>query len=122
MRTLVYLVGGFFILAGTFVILYTATCRRALESLGNALSPRVLAVIPIMIGGLLIVSGPWSREFWVVEVLGVVSVLKGVLMIVLPASRMDRFISRWTDDDSDTLWRLGGTMWVVLGTFLFFRG
>ncbi len=85
------------------------------------MSSKVLAIFPIVLGGLLMLSAAWSHSFWLVEALGVLAVLKGLLLLLLRQDRSVGLLDWWQGGTSEVSWRFCGLILVILGVFLVLR-
>ncbi len=121
MEAILYIVGAFWIVVGTFTILYTDTARRWSADFVRSIPAKVLAIFPIVLGGLLMLSAAWSHSFWLVEAVGVLAVLKGALLLLLNQDRSASVLRWWQERASDVTWRFGGLILVILGVFLVLR-
>ena len=122
METVLYVIGALWIILGTFMVLYTERARKWFAVTLGAIPSKALAFLPIVAGGLLMLSAPWSHTFWLVEAVGMLSVLKGLLLLLIP-SRENGLgpVNWWRDRASDVSWRFAGLVGVILGVFLVLR-
>ena len=121
MEAVLYIVGALWIVVGTLTVLYTDTARRWFVGLLRSVPAKVLAIFPIVLGGLLMLSAAWSHSFWLVEAVGVLAVLKGALLLLLHQDRSASVLTWWQERASDVTWRFGGLILVILGVFLVLR-
>jgi hypothetical protein len=121
MDAVLFIIGALWTILGSFLVLYTEQSRKTLANFTGSISLKIIAVLPILIGVLLMLSGPWSQSVWVVEVLGVLALVKGILLLLLPEDKIKPYLAWWQESVSDVTWRLCGLIWVILGVFLILR-
>jgi drug/metabolite transporter superfamily protein YnfA len=121
MEAVLFIIGAFFVILGSFFVLYTEQSRRTLVNLTGLVSLKIFAILPLVIGGLLMLSGPWSQSTWLVETLGILALAKGILLLLLPKAKVEPYLAWWQESVSDMTWRLSGLICVILGVFLILR-
>ncbi len=121
MEAVLYIVGALWIVLGTFLVLYTERARKWSVAINESIPLRVMAFIPIVIGGLLMLSAPWSHSFWLVEAVGLLALAKGLLLLFIGRDKAEALLDWWDNTASDVTWRFGGLIGVILGVFLVFR-
>lgn len=118
MTWFLYLVSIVFVVIGAVLILYTDWTRKSLEGLVAKKNFRLLGLVPLVFGILLIISAGWSEIFWLVFLLGLIALAKGVYLLLGPKDQMGTAITWWLGKASDQLYRLSGVICLVLGTAL----
>jgi uncharacterized protein YjeT (DUF2065 family) len=70
-----------------------------------------------LIFGILLVVGVFSHKemFWLVFVLGVLGILKGVFLIIGPSAQIKELVDWWFHKASERTIRLNGLISVILG-------
>ena len=121
MGSVLFIIGAVFVVVGTFTVLYTEGYRSIYSKLTGGIPVKILAICPLVIGVLLMVSAVHSNSFWPIEILGMLAAAKGVLLLSLPGDRAQRLFSWWREGASEVTWRFGGLVLVVLGVFLIIR-
>jgi len=122
MEWVLYVVGGFWIVCGTTIVLYTETARRWLSALFRPIPFKIMAFLPMAVGILLMISAPTSHTFWLVEIVGALGVVKGLLLLLVPKAQHQQWLSAWWwERASDVTWRFLGLIGVILGVFLVLR-
>jgi hypothetical protein len=121
MEAVLYIVGALWIVLGTFSILYTDRARRWCATVNGSIPLRVMAFVPVVIGGLLMLSAPWSHSFWLVEALGLLALAKGLLLLFIGRDKAETLVDWWDNRASEVTWRFVGLIGVILGVFLVFR-
>ncbi|WP_319523269.1 hypothetical protein [uncultured Desulfosarcina sp.] len=115
MKYIVYLLGFLWIAGGTAAILYTADYKAYLKGVLEKLDRRILALIPAVVGLLLLVAASSTTHGWFVGLIGVLGIAKGVLVYFNPAGLFETGRD-WLYGLSDQGYRLMGIISLVLGT------
>lgn len=121
MDAVLCIIGGIWIVVGTLAVLYTNRYRRAVTGLTGKVPSKVLALFPLVMGVLLMISARASHSFWLAEILGILGVAKGVFLFGLGRERVQRLFSWWQEKLSEVAWRFCGLVLVILGVFLVLR-
>jgi hypothetical protein len=121
MEAVLFIIGAIWTIIGSAVILYTEQSRKTAANLTDLVSLKVLAVVPMAMGGLLMISAPWSQSIWAVEALGALGLAKGILFLVLPGNKSGPFLAWWREKASEVTWRCCGLILVILGVFIILR-
>jgi uncharacterized protein YjeT (DUF2065 family) len=117
MNIVLYILAILWIVAGTFLVLYTESTKEFLKKLFLTDHFRWLAVLPLIFGILLVVGAFYHKEmFWLVFILGVLGLLKGVFLIIGPSAQIKKLLEWWFHKASDRTIRLNGLISVILGT------
>jgi len=122
MKLVLYTISFIWIILGAIQILYTEKSNAVLRKLMAERNPKVLAVVPSLIGILICVASlsHYSKEgvykpLWFVFALGLLACIKGILFFLLPAKSTKKFLQWWFNKASDRFIRLWGIILVVLG-------
>jgi len=116
MKEFLYVITLVWIVAGVCLILYTPETRRISDKALNAVDRRLLAVVPALVGILLIVAATHTRNAWFVRLLGVIAVAKGGFVFFNPKGLYDE-VARWyLQSASDQTFRFFGIVSLVLAT------
>ncbi|MEJ5376794.1 MAG: hypothetical protein WHX93_09470 [bacterium] len=122
METVLYVIGATWIVMGTFVVLYTERARKWWVAITDPIPFKALAFCPILVGVLLMIAAPTTHTFWLVEAVGALAVIKGLLLLLIPKEEHRRWLmSWWRERSSDVTWRFWGLLGVILGVFLVLR-
>lgn len=122
METVLYVIGGLWLVTGTFIVLYTERARKWFSAVSGPIPFKVLAFCPIVVGVLLMIAAPTTHTFWLVEAVGALGVIKGLLLLLIPREEQRKwFLGWWRQRASDVTWRLVGLLGVILGVFLVLR-
>ncbi len=118
MAWFLYLVSIIWIIMGTVLVLYTDWIRSSLKELVEKKNYRFLSPIPFVFGVLLVISAGWSEFFWLIFLLGLVGVAKGLYLFLAPKNQLEIVMKWWFDEASDRLYRFVGLICLVLGIAL----
>lgn len=116
MKWFLYLIGFAWIAVGAYVILYTVQAREMYKKLLDGVSAMVLAMAAAAIGLLLILSASASRYTWVIAILGVIAIAKGIFIFINPKGYWTKLADEFVQGASDQTFRLYGILALVLGT------
>lgn len=115
MKYMIYLLGFAWIAAGAFAILYTDDYKAFFQGLLTRMNRIWLALIPAVVGLLLLLSASSATHSGVIRLIGILGIAKGVLIYFNPANLFE--ISKgWMDNMSAQGYRLVGIIALVLGT------
>lgn len=115
MKYVVYLLGFVWIAAGAFAILYTEDYKAYFKGLITKLEPKRLAIIPAVVGLLLLLAASSTGHSWFIGVIGSLGIVKGALIYFNPGGLFD-MSKNWLNTLSDQGYRLVGIIALVLGT------
>jgi hypothetical protein len=118
MEAVLSIIGAIWVVLGSFSVLYTDRFRNGVGGLTSRIPPRVLAVVPLVMGVLLMISAPASHSFWLVEILGILALVKGLLIFGLRRKWVQGIFAWWQRRVSEVAWRLCGLILVILGVFV----
>lgn len=113
-----YSIALFWIAAGTLFILYTEQSRRFLRNSMAKMNPKLLAFIPMVVGILLILAARVSGAFWLIVILGLLAIGKGVYFLFGPRAQIDALFDWWFKSAQDRTYRFWGIIMVLLGMVL----
>jgi len=74
------------------------------------------SVIPLAIGVLLILSAFHSFNSWFIIVLGLIAIIKGLLLIIVPKTFYDKMVNWYFEKASDRTVRFFGILAIIIGT------
>jgi hypothetical protein len=80
---------------------------------------RVLAVLPAVLGVLLVVAASESRNAWFVRLIGIIGLAKSGFIFSNPKGFYDQMMDWYLDQASDQTFRFFGIVALILGTALF---
>lgn len=117
MKVVVYLVGFLWIAAGTTAILYTRDYKAFFSGLLTRLERIWLALIPAVVGLLLLLAASATTHCWFIGILGALGIAKGVLIYFNPGGIFETG-KDWLNTMSEQGYRLVGIVALVLGTVI----
>ncbi|MBW1733255.1 MAG: hypothetical protein JRJ09_08405 [Deltaproteobacteria bacterium] len=120
MTTLLYIIALSWIVAGTSLILFTEKTMAVFEKMFHTPRVKGLSFLPLSLGVVLVV-GAFSRKdlFWLIFILGLLALLKGVYFYMAPPRQVTALMEWWfTKARPETLRAIGLTVF-VLGLALF---
>lgn len=118
MAWFLYLISIIWVILGSVLVLYTDRSRGFLKGLVKKRDFRVLGPVPLGFGVLLVISAGWSEVFWLIFLLGLIAVAKGLYLLFGPRSQVQTLITWWCEEASDQLYRFCGLICLVLGIAL----
>ena len=119
MNPILFIVSVLWIAAGTVMIIYTGGTRAFWGRMLDRYNHRWLAVIPISVGIILVVSCFYYQAmFWLALVLGVLALLKGLFLIFGPSRQVRTLFDWWLYKVGDGTLRLYGMIVFILGSVL----
>jgi hypothetical protein len=116
MAWFLYLISVAWISIGSCAILYTGDTRSTMQRVLSALNRKVLSVIPLAFGVLMIVAASDSIHPWLIRILGLLGLAKGVFILANPMSLYEKSIQWCLESVSDQGYRLTGIIAIILGT------
>ncbi len=117
MNILLYILAILWIVMGTFLVLYTEATQEVLKKLFFTDHFRWVAALPLIFGILLVVGAFFHKEmFWLIFVLGVLGILKGLFLIIGPSGQIKELIDWWFHKASERTIRVSGLISIILGT------
>ena len=117
MKWVLFGISLLWIMGGALIVLNTEMVRRQFFDKFKMTSPKKLSPIPIIVGGLLILSAPASSQDLVIFILGVLAVIKGILFIMAPQDKVKKFIDWWLSG-TNQLYKGIGIFMILLGVFV----
>ena len=116
MQLILYSLGILWVVLGALVILYTPQFRTKYYMLLKQADPRLFAVLAVLVGILLLVASPDSRNAWFVRLLGLMAMAKGGLLFINPAGIYEKSVQWFVHRVSDQAYRFWGIIMLVIGT------
>jgi len=121
MKWYLYFISLSWVAMGSALIIYPDRSREKLHSLYSKINPKHMAILPFLIGLLMLISASAARTRWLVITLGILSCLKGIYFFLAPARHIQSIIQWWffqASAQSRTLWVL---IFYSLGLTLFYQ-
>ena len=116
MSWFLYIISIAWISMGSCAILYTSDTRNTLNRSLSALNRKVLSVLPLAFGVLMIVAASGTLHPWLVRILGLLGLIKGVVVLANPMGLYDKSVKWFLESVSDQGFRLTGIITIILGT------
>ena len=118
MKWFLYAIAVIWIGSGTWMILYSHESREVFKKLIKNLDRRILFTLPTVIGILLILSAPWSRQSWLIRLFGILAVIKGGFILWNPNNLYDKIMDWYLNSISDQTYRFFGIITLIFGTVI----
>ncbi len=119
MAAILYILSILWLALGVCIILYTADTRAVFKTVMGKTDTRILAVLPLLVGLLLIAAASASYQPWFLRLLGICALLKAVLFFANPQNLATRLTTWFLETLSENTYRLWGIIVVILATALF---
>ena len=104
---------------GTLWILYTGATKEVFRRLCSGGTVRRLAIFPLLIGLVLIMGALHYKDlFWVVLILGILALFKGLYLLIAPLRHIESLTGWWFDRAGDDTIRFFGLIAFLLGSAL----
>jgi uncharacterized protein YjeT (DUF2065 family) len=116
MNVFLYAISFLCIAIGCCTILYTNETRNFLRRLFNKIDRRFLSVFEAILGILLLVSATASHHSWFIRLIGLMAIIEGGAILLMPKNLYDELINWYVNSLSDQTYRLFGTLSLILGT------
>lgn len=116
MKWFLYVISVIWIVAGCCAILYTQEMITAVRRLIQSTGQKTLAVLPFSGGILLLFSASASYHPWVIRILGLIAVIKGIFIFTNPKNMHHKVVDWYTTSVSEQTNRLFGIITLMLGT------
>lgn len=115
MKEFLYAISFICITVGCFLILYTTETRSFVGKLYREVDRRYLAAFEAIMGVLLLFSASASHHSWFLRLIGLLAVIEGGVIFLLPKNLYDELIDWYVDSVSDQVYRLFGMVSLVFG-------
>lgn len=101
---------------GCCTILYTTETRIFMKRLFNQIDRKFISVFEVIMGILLLVSATASHHPWFIRLIGLLAIIEGGVIFLIPKNLYDELINWYVNSLSDQTYRLFGTLSLILGT------
>ena len=118
MQWFLYGISLVWIAVGSWIILYTSVHRNAMKSMTRGADRKIIALLPAVIGVLLLISASVSHHAWFLRVIGILAVIKGGIIFLNPKNLYDDLTKWYLESVSDQTYRFFGIIAIVLGTVI----
>jgi uncharacterized protein YjeT (DUF2065 family) len=116
MKWFLYAISLIWISIGCCTILYTGETRNVVKNIVKGIDHKILSILPFIMGILFILSASASRHSWLIRLIGLTAVIKGVFIFTNPKNFSDKVTDWYLSSLSDQTQRLYGIITLILGT------
>ncbi|MDO9528401.1 MAG: hypothetical protein Q7J27_04485 [Syntrophales bacterium] len=117
MKILLGVIAVLWIVEATFLIIYTEGTRKFLKKVVLKMNMKIMAVLALIFGLIFIVGAFYFKEmFWLVFILGMIAIIKGVYLFVAPPNQVKALLEWWFHKASGETIRAMGLIAIILGT------
>jgi uncharacterized protein YjeT (DUF2065 family) len=116
MKIFLYAISLLFVTIGCSTILYTSETRHCVKRLFKEVDRKILSVFEAAMGVLLLVSAAASHHPWFVRLIGLLAIIEGGVIFLLPKNLYDELINWYADSASDQTYRLFGILSLIIGS------
>jgi uncharacterized protein YjeT (DUF2065 family) len=116
MKGFLYVISFLCIAMGCFTILYTDETRKFVKSLFNEIDRKIISAFELIMGILLLISATASRQSWLIRLIGLMAIIEGGIIFLIPKNLYDELIDWYLNSASDQTYRLFGILSLVLGS------
>jgi uncharacterized protein YjeT (DUF2065 family) len=116
MKIFLYAISLFCIATGCSTVLYTGETRHFIKRFFNEVNRKILSVFEAAIGVLLLVSAAASQQPWFIRLIGLLAIIEGGVIFLLPKNLYDEYIKWYVDSASDQTYRLFGILSLIIGS------
>ena len=117
MKAVLYVISILWIVYGTLLVIYTERTREFLKKLFFIENVRLLGVVPLIFGTILSIGAFFHREmFWLVFILGVLGVMKGVYFFLDSNDHIKGLLEWWFNRADEKTIRFFGLITFLLGS------
>ena len=116
MKIYLYAISLFCIATGCCTILYTSEARHFVKRFFSEFNRKILSIFQTAIGVLLLASAAASGQPWFIRLIGLLAIIEGTLIFLLPKSLYDELIRWYADSASDQTYRLFGILSLIIGS------
>ena len=116
MKWFLYAISIFFIAIGCCTILYTNESRKFVRGLFNEIDRKIISAFEAVMGILILLSAPASHHSWLIRIIGLLAIIEGVVILLIPKGLYDQYIDWYVNSLSDQTYRLSGILGIILGT------
>ena len=115
MKLFLYAISVLCIAFGCWTILYTDATRHFIKRLYSEVDRKYLCVFEAIMGILLLLSATASHHSWFLRLIGLMAVVEGGIIIIIPKRLYDELIDWYVGTLSDQVYRLFGIISLIFG-------
>jgi uncharacterized protein YjeT (DUF2065 family) len=116
MKWFLYAISLIFIAFGCWIILYTKETRNFVKNVFYEVDRKILSAFEVTMGILLLLSATATHYSWFIRLIGLLAVIEGGLIFLIPKNLYDELIDWYVNSASDKTYRLFGIISIVFGT------
>lgn len=116
MKWILYTISLICIAFGCWIILFTKEARNFVKIVFYKVDRKILAAFEAVMGILLLFSAPASYHPWFLRLIGLLAVIEGGLILLIPKNLYDELINWYVNSASDNTYRLFGIISIIFGT------
>jgi len=117
MTIALHVISILWIASGTVMVIYTNPTRKFFKKIFLRDNIKWMAILPIVFGVVLVVGAfYYEKMFWLALILGLLGLIKGAYIIILPSGRIKGHLEWWFDRASDGTIRLFGLITFIIGS------
>jgi uncharacterized protein YjeT (DUF2065 family) len=116
MKIFLYAISLLCIATGCSTILYTRETRHFIKRFFNEVNRKILSLFEVAMGVLFLVSAVASQQPWFIRLIGLLAIIEGTLIFLLPKNLYDELIKWYVDSASDQTYRLFGILSLIFGS------
>jgi uncharacterized protein YjeT (DUF2065 family) len=116
MRWFLYFISLICIGFGCWFILYTNQSRNFVKNMFYKVDRKILSVFEVTMGILFLFSATATHHPWFIRLIGLLAVVEGGLIFLIPKNLYDEVIDWYANLASDDTYRLFGIISIVFGT------
>ena len=116
MKCFLYLISLICIAFGCWFILYTNQARNFVKNMFYKVDRKILSAFDVTMGILFLFSATATYHPWFIRLIGLLAVIEGGLIFLMPKNLYDEFTDWYANSASDDTYRLFGIISIVFGT------
>lgn len=116
MKWFLYAFSLYWIAVGSCAIIYTSEARNVMARMIREVDRRVLSIVAVIAGIAFLFAASASSVPWLIRLFGLLGILKGVYILVVPKNLYDQINNWYLDSFSDQAYRLWGIISLIIGT------
>ena len=116
MKCFLYLISLICIAFGCWFILYTNQARNFVKNMFYKVDRKILSAFDVTMGILFLFSATATYHPWFIRLIGLLAVIEGGLIFLMPKNLYDEFTDWYANSASDDIYRLFGIISIVFGT------
>jgi uncharacterized protein YjeT (DUF2065 family) len=119
MRLVLFAFSMVWIAFGSFAILYTTQYRDMIKKILTKIHIKIIACFPFIGGILLFICAPASHYPWVIRLIGLLAMAKGVFLFINPLKKANGLIDWYLNSVSDQTQRFFGIIAILFGSAVY---